>query len=113
MDHRRSSAVRIERVMTDIGPATKRLACGLRRAGHAAVPHPAVHSQGQRQVERFVQTSLREWAYARPYESSPGRQAALQPFIDGCNWHRPYLALNHQPPMGHIASVNELLRLHT
>nr|WP_233424451.1 integrase core domain-containing protein [Paracidovorax citrulli] len=37
-------------------------------------------------AERFVQTSLREWAYARPYESSAQRTAGLQPFIDGYNW---------------------------
>lgn len=59
----------------------------------------------------IVQTSLREWAYARPYESSAQRQAALQPFIDGYNWSRPHSALNHQPTMSRIAGVNNLLRL--
>lgn len=32
-------------------------------------------------AERFVQTSLREWAYARPYEYSEQHAAALDPFI--------------------------------
>jgi len=53
-------------------------------------------------AERFVQTSLREWAYARPYVSSAQRQAALQPFLHRYNWHRPHSALNRQPPMSRI-----------
>lgn len=64
-------------------------------------------------VERFVQTSLREWAYVRPYESSAQRQAALKPFIDGYNWLRPHSALNHQPPMSRIPAMNNLLKLDT
>lgn len=62
-------------------------------------------------VERFVQTSLREWAYARPYDSSAQREAALQPFIHRYNWHRPHSAINHQPPMTRISRMNNLLKL--
>lgn len=62
-------------------------------------------------AERFVQTSLREWAYARPYESSAAHEAALQPFIDAYNWDRPHSALGHQPPITRIPGVNNLLRL--
>ena len=62
-------------------------------------------------AERFVQTSLREWAYARPYDSSAQREAALQPFLHHYNWHRPHSALNHQPPMTRIPAVNNLLKL--
>jgi hypothetical protein len=50
-------------------------------------------------VERSVQTSLREWAYARPYESSAQREAALQPFIHRYNWHSS--TLGHQPSATH------------
>jgi len=39
----------------------------------------------EQRIERFVQTSLREWVYVRPCESSAQRQAALQPFIDAYN----------------------------
>ena len=62
-------------------------------------------------VERFVQTSLREWAYAKPYRSSALREAALQPFIHHYNWHRPHSALAHQPPMIRIPAVNDLMKL--
>ena len=49
-------------------------------------------------AERFVQTTLREWAYVRPYRTSAQRTAALQPFIHHYNWHRPHSALAHQRP---------------
>ena len=65
------------------------------------------------QAERFVQTSLREWAYARPYESSAQREAALQPFLHRYNWHRPHSALNRQPPMSRIPAMSNLLELNT
>lgn len=58
-----------------------------------------------------MQTSLREWAYARPNESSEERTAALQPFIDRYNWLRPHPALGHKPPITRIPGVNNLLRL--
>jgi transposase InsO family protein len=58
-----------------------------------------------------MQTSLREWAYARPYESSAQREAALQPFIRRYSWHRPHSAINHQPPMTRIPAMNNLLKL--
>jgi transposase InsO family protein len=64
-------------------------------------------------VERFVQTTLREWAYVRPYRSSAQRTAALQPFIHHYNWHRPHSALAYQPPMIRIPAVNDLMKLNT
>lgn len=107
-----SIGVRIERVMTDNGAGYKnafRAACEELGIRHIRTRPYTPKTNGK--AERFVQTSLREWAYARPYESSAERQAALQPFIDGYNWSRPHSALNHQPPMSRIAGVNDLLRL--
>lgn len=95
-----SIGVRIERVMTDNGAGYKnafRAACAELGIRHIRTRPYTPKTNGK--VERFVQTSLREWAYARPYESSAQRQAALQPFIDGYNWHRPHFALN--PPATH------------
>ena len=40
-------------------------------------------------VERFVQTSRREWAYAAPYTHSDERRRALAPFLQPYNPHRP------------------------
>jgi transposase InsO family protein len=36
-------------------------------------------------AERFIQTSLREWAYARAYCSSAERGQAMQPWIGAYN----------------------------
>ena len=64
-------------------------------------------------AERFVQTSLREWAYARPYSSSAEREAALQPFLHSYNWHRPHSALDQLPPITRIPSTSNLVELDT
>lgn len=106
--------VRIERVMTDNGTGYKnafRAACQELGIRHIRTRPYTPKTNGK--AERFVQTSLREWAYARAYESSAQRQAALQPFIDGYNWCRPHCALNHQPPMSRIPAMNNLLRLNS
>ncbi len=104
--------VRIERVMTDNGAGYKKtfaLACDELGIRHLRTRPYTPKTNGK--VERFVQTSLREWAYARPYRSSALREAALQPFIRHYNWHRPHSALDHQPPMIRIPAVNNVLKL--
>lgn len=91
---------RIDRVMTDNGAGYKKIfdaMCEELGIRHIRTRPYTPKTNGK--AERFVQTSLREWAYARPYESSAQRQAALAPFIHHYNWHRPHSALNHQPPM--------------
>ena len=62
-------------------------------------------------VERLVQTSLREWAYVRPYCSSALREATLQTLIHHYNWHWPHSALAHQPQMIRIPAVTDLMKL--
>ena len=57
-------------------------------------------------AERFIQTSLREWAYARPYNTSAERGAVLEPWIADYNTRRPHSAIGHQPP---FARLNNLL----
>ena len=65
-------------------------------------------------AERFIQTSLREWAYAQPYLNSLHRLRCLQPWLHRYNWHRPHCALQLQPPISKLhLSMNNLLRLHT
>jgi transposase InsO family protein len=81
-----SIGVRIERVMADNGAGYKnafQAACGELGIRHVRMRPYTSKTNGK--AERFVQTSLREWADTGPYESSAQRQAALQPFIDGYN----------------------------
>ena len=53
-------------------------------------------------AERFIQTSLREWAYAQPYISSQQRCAALTAWLDQYNSARPHTALGGCPPAARL-----------
>jgi transposase InsO family protein len=65
-------------------------------------------------AERFIQTCLREWAYARAYHHSYQRRDALPAWIHGYNWHRPHMSLAGQPPVSRLRlDRNNLMRLHT
>lgn len=65
-------------------------------------------------AERFIQSALREWAYARSYARSSQRTAALPTWLHGYNWHRPHMSLAGQPPLSKLGlNRNNLLRLHT
>src|SRR5690606_40797177 len=48
-------------------------------------------------AERLVQTALREWAYARAYDSADQRQQALPQWLHQYNWHRPHASLGYTP----------------
>lgn len=50
-------------------------------------------------AERFIQTALREWAYAKHWTDSAQRDAHLQPWIDYYNRDRPHGSLNYKPPI--------------
>lgn len=65
-------------------------------------------------AERFIQTSLREWAYAHRYSSSDARASRLLSFLHHYNWHRPHHSLNLLPPASRIPlHMNNVLSLHT
>jgi transposase InsO family protein len=75
--------VSVERVMTDNGSAYRshhwRQACGSLGLRHLRTkPYtPRTNSK----AERFIQTSLREWAYGQAYASSRARQEALADWL--------------------------------
>jgi transposase InsO family protein len=65
-------------------------------------------------AERFIQTALREWAYARTYQNSAEREQHLAPWIHEYNWHRPHASLGLSPPISRAGiDQNNLLSLHT
>src|SRR5690606_2441017 len=65
-------------------------------------------------AERFIQTALREWAYATCFETSVQRQAALDDWLHHYNWHRPHTAAGGLAPIPRLGfSRNNLLKLHT
>ncbi|MFL5893644.1 MAG: IS481 family transposase [Thermoleophilaceae bacterium] len=56
-------------------------------------------------AERFIQTLLDEWAYARIYGSSAERTAALALFLERYNFRRPHGSLGHKPPASRLTNV--------
>jgi len=65
-------------------------------------------------AERFIQNSLREWAYAHAYAHSSERSARLPAFLHRYNWHRPHCSLKLLPPISILRSpLNNLLSLHS
>src|SRR3954453_15648703 len=59
-------------------------------------------------AERFIQSSIREWAYARPFHTSAERQAAMHPWLHDYNTTRPHSALNGKPPISRSPRDNVL-----
>jgi transposase InsO family protein len=53
-------------------------------------------------VERFNRTLADEWAYRQVFTSNADRTAALQPWVESYNTHRPHTALKGQPPASRL-----------
>ena len=111
----RSLGVKVERVMTDNGSSfrSRRYAKALRRLKIKHLRTKPYTPKTNGKAERFVQTSLREWAYARAYETSEDRAAQLPGWLHRYNWHRPHGGIGAKPPISRLAlTQNNLLRLH-
>jgi transposase InsO family protein len=50
-------------------------------------------------AERFIQTALREWAYARHWTTSEERDQHLLPWLEHYNFTRPHGSLGYAPPI--------------
>ncbi|MFK2902261.1 IS481 family transposase, partial [Dyella jejuensis] len=100
--------VTIRRLLTDNGAAYRSRSfaavCVELRIKHRFTRPYTPRTNGK--AERFIQTALREWAYARTYQNSAERQAALQPWMHRYNHHRPHSALGYQPPISRLARNN-------
>jgi len=107
----RAHGVKVHRVMTDNGVSFRshRYAKALRllKIKHNRTRPYTPRTNGK--VERFVQTSLREWAYARAYNHSSERADDLLPFLHHYNYHRPHFGINGKTPISRLP-VNNLLR---
>jgi transposase InsO family protein len=106
----------IRRVLTDNGSCYKHWL--FRRLLHRQhVKHRFTRPYTPRtngKAERFIQTALREWAYARSYLNSDERLSQLQPWLHDYNFHRPHSSLKLNTPASRSGlNRNNLLSLHS
>ena len=111
-----SLGIKVLRVMTDNGSCYKSLAfkaiCQQRDIKHIRTKPYTPKTNGK--AERFIQTVLREWAYAHAYQTSEQRAAELPVWLHRYNWHRPHGSLEAKPPISRLGlSGYNLLRLHS
>jgi len=111
-----SLGVKIERVMTDNGSCyrSKTFGKACKRIGLRHIFTKPYTPKTNGKAERFIQTSLREWAYARAYNTSDERTAELPRWLHRYNWHRPHGGIGSVPPISRLGLTgNNLLRLHS
>ncbi len=112
----KSLGITVLRVMTDNGSCYRSRAfakaCQRLKLKHIRTKPYTPRTNGK--AERFLQTSLREWAYARAYINSEQRADELPFFMHRYNWHRPHASIGAKPPISRLSLTGDnLLRLHT
>jgi transposase InsO family protein len=97
----------VERVLTDNAKAyhshawteaTRRLTIERR---YTRIYRPRTNGK----AERFIQTLLTEWAYARSYPSSSARGRALSGYLRWYNRRRPHSSLGARPPISRVSHL--------
>lgn len=108
----RAHGIAAQRVISDNGSGyCSKLfaeACRLESVRHLRTRPYTPRTNGK--AERFIQTSLRSWAYGKPYASSTQRLEALPHWLHYYNHHRPHAALGHLAP---ASRVNNLVSTHS
>ena len=107
--------VTIARVMTDNGSCYRSKAfaraCHRLALKHLRTKPYTPKTNGK--AERFIQTALREWAYAAAYPTSQHRAAELPVWLHRYNWHRPHAGLKSKTPISTLGLTGDnLWRLH-
>jgi transposase InsO family protein len=108
--------VTVLRVMTDNGSCyrSRAFAKACKQLGLKHIRTRPYTPKTNGKAERFIQTSLREWAYARAYHHSSERTAELPRWLHRYNWHRPHGSIGSIPPISRLGLTgNNLLRLHS
>jgi len=112
----KSLGVAVDRVMTDNGSCYRAKAfaraCKRLRIRHIRTKPYTPQTNGK--AERFIQTALREWAYATAFHHSNQRRDELPAWLHRYNWHRPHASLAKNAPISRLAMTgNNLLRTHS
>lgn len=107
--------VTVQRVMTDNGSCyvSKAFRKACKRLGLKHICTRPYTPKTNGKAERFIQTALREWAYAQAYPTSERRADQLPIWLHRYNWHRPHGSLQSNIPISRLGlTENNLLRLH-
>jgi transposase InsO family protein len=110
-----SLGIKVTRVMTDNGSCykAKDFAKACRAFGIKHVRTRPYTPKTNGKAERFIQTVLREWAYARAYPSSEARKSNLPNWTHMYNWHRPHGSLKSNTPISRLClNRDNLLTIH-
>jgi len=108
--------IRVEAILTDnakiFDANAFQAVCRRHRIKHLRIRPYRPQTNGK--AERFIQTALREWAYARLYRHSRQRALELPHWLHRYDWHRPHASLSGNPPISRIGlSEANVLRLHS
>jgi transposase InsO family protein len=110
-----SLGITVERVMTDNGSCYKshafRRAC--KRLGLRHIRTKPYTPKTNGKAERFIQSSLREWAYAHAYDHSQQPREQLPLWLHRYNWHRPHAGIGDKTPISRLGLPEDnVLRFH-
>lgn len=109
----RQQGIAPQRVMTDNGSGYRsiifRRAIATLSARHLRTRPYTPRTNGK--AERFIQTAMREWAYARPFRSSTLRIAAMRPWLQFYNRERPHMGIRGLSPQQRLYSLVNNVRV--
>jgi transposase InsO family protein len=112
----KSLGITVSRVMTDNGACYKAFAFrdACRELGIKHIRTKPYTPKTNGKAERFIQTALREWAYAKAYPTSDRRAEELPFWLHKYNWHRPHGGIEFKTPISRLGLTEDnLLRLHS
>jgi transposase InsO family protein len=93
--------ISVRALLTDNGSSYRsqlfRQACQKMQIRHQRTKPYTPRTNGK--AERFIQTALREWAYAKHWTDSQQRDDFLQPWTHYYNHQRPHGSLRYKPPI--------------
>jgi transposase InsO family protein len=101
LDFFATHGIGVRALLTDNGSSYRssqfRQACMQMQIKHRRTRPYTPRTNGK--AERFIQTAMREWAYAKHWSDSQQRDAGLKPWTDYYNYQRPHGSLSYNPPI--------------
>jgi transposase InsO family protein len=103
-----ATGITIRRVMTDNAFAytnSRAFKTTLAAIGARHITTRPYRPRTNGKAERFIQTALREWLYARAYARSADRAGDMPGWLHWYNHHRPHSALKAKPPASRLNNL--------